>query len=744
MSRRRVQLITDHGCLGDQICFIAAAREYAKYHKGVEVVVSAQPEIVAAYPDRLVSVGTADVKIPSNPESRHRAKRASPDHNYLGTYMAELRLPTQLPPRIELPNLPTAPGLLPLAYIAIQPYSGFATNPERGLLQAFVNVCRQIAPEWPLVATGSPDTPQDLVGVDYSRLGDPTSVLSVIQHAGLVLTPRSAAAHIASAYGVPSFVWTPDDGENWHLDYPEWPHYRARLHEEPRKTIQQLAEFAMRVRSGFVARPTGLRLALTNAGIADGVRVFMGEGTNCPAALVDLGACRSDSERIRRVIERVHGQDPGPYPPYLNVGNAVQYVLEDATTTCVGRGIDVGSDRWPFPGATPIRDETGRNAYVLPDIDELSLDFVFSSHCLEHLHRPEEALALWAAKLKPGGVLFLYLPHPAMTLWHPEGPWGGDHKWIPSPRHVRRMVEQSGLEVRVCTEAPDAYWSFRCVATKGRMSKPVGERTSPTLAQPRTAIEPTPVPASTPSTLRLGAAIPVLNEWRFIPAVVGQLLTVVDRVVIMHGSRAQSGVPVVLSPDVPELDSRVDILEGNWSTEAETRNAGMEYLADCDYVFMIDSDEILLDGDLQKLRELCESRLHQVLSVRLHTHWKTPDYRIEPPEHGTIKMVLRRDVRIVGVREVEAPVHETDVWCRHLSYVRTDEEVREKMRISGHSHEMLPRWYEEVWKAWDAKPDLEDLHPVHPPAYRRAVRASDPELNAVLARWGCAWNGGAP
>ena len=247
--------------------------------------------------------------------------------------------------------------------------------------------------------------------------------------------------------------------------------------------------------------------------------------------------------------------------------------------------------------------------------------------------------------------------------------------------------------------------------------------------------------------MKLGAAIPVLNEWRFIPAVAGQLLRVVDRCVLIRPSISQSGAPVELTA-LPSLDPRIDVLEGNWKGEAATRNAGMDYLSDCDYVFMVDSDEILLDRDLEDLRDLCRRGEHRVISVRLLTYWKTPEYRIDPPEHGTIKIVLQKDVRLQGVREAAGEtVYESEALCRHLSYVRTDREVLEKIRLSGHAREILPDWYDRAWKGWDENPSLEDLHPVHPAAYKRAKYEPDPELNAVLARWGCAWdassNGGA-
>jgi len=238
--------------------------------------------------------------------------------------------------------------------------------------------------------------------------------------------------------------------------------------------------------------------------------------------------------------------------------------------------------------------------------------------------------------------------------------------------------------------------------------------------------------------MKFGAAVPVLNEWRFVPAVTGQLLKVVDRCVILRPSRSQSGAPVKLTP-IPEIDPRVDFLEANWESESATRNAGMEYYSDADYVFLVDSDEILLDHDLEQLRDLCQSGDHRVIAVRLYTYWKTPQWRIDPPEDGSIKMVLRKDVRMTGVREVREQPHLTDIWCRHFSYVRTDEEVREKVRLSGHSREIRHDWYENVWRAWDRNPKLENLHPVHPRAYKHALKVADPELEGVLKAWGCEW-----
>jgi len=98
------------------------------------------------------------------------------------------------------------------------------------------------------------------------------------------------------------------------------------------------------------------------------------------------------------------------YPEYLSKGNAVSFIIEKAKLYCKGKGIDIGADKWPFPGAIPIQNEKHQNAYKLDRFDDESLDYVFSSHCLEHLHKWQAALKLWIGKLKINGIIFLYLP----------------------------------------------------------------------------------------------------------------------------------------------------------------------------------------------------------------------------------------------------------------------------------------------------------------------------------------------
>lgn len=236
--------------------------------------------------------------------------------------------------------------------------------------------------------------------------------------------------------------------------------------------------------------------------------------------------------------------------------------------------------------------------------------------------------------------------------------------------------------------------------------------------------------------MRFGAAIPVMNEWRFLPAVLGQLLKVCDRVVLLRGRRSLSGAPATLSP-APPLDRRVELVTGSWSSEHATRNAGMEFLSDCDYVFVVDSDEIVPDRSLRQLMLGCEKGFRS-LTCQFYTYWKTPEWRIDPPEDIAAPVVIRQDVRFERLRMFSGEhARMTGPCVHHLSYVRTDDEMREKLRLFGHAAEVVSGWYDRVWRGWDEDKAMEDLHPTHPPAFRRAVRVDGKnEVAEILAAYG--------
>lgn len=155
------------------------------------------------------------------------------------------------------------------------------------------------------------------------------------------------------------------------------------------------------------------------------------------------------------------------YPSSVAFGNAVDHISDYALRFCKGKGLDIGSKTWPLKGAFPIDNNTNINAYKLDKFENNSLDFIFSSHCLEHLHDWRKALILWIRKLNLNGILFLYLPHHSMTLWEPGSPWvKDDHVWQPKKDIIVSFLKENNMLIEEAIEGPDDYFSFYIIAKK--------------------------------------------------------------------------------------------------------------------------------------------------------------------------------------------------------------------------------------------------------------------------------------
>jgi len=90
-----------------------------------------------------------------------------------------------------------------------------------------------------------------------------------------------------------------------------------------------------------------------------------------------------------------------------------------ATHYFVGDGLDVGSGNDPlsrvaalFPRIRSITlfDRPDGDAQFLAKHPDHQFDFLHSSHCLEHLRDPFEALRNWVRVVRPGGHLVVLIP----------------------------------------------------------------------------------------------------------------------------------------------------------------------------------------------------------------------------------------------------------------------------------------------------------------------------------------------
>lgn len=75
-----------------------------------------------------------------------------------------------------------------------------------------------------------------------------------------------------------------------------------------------------------------------------------------------------------------------------------------------GKGIDIGCGPDPVtPDARRFDMEHGDANHISQYVKE-EFDFVYSSHCLEHMHDPRLTILDWWKLVKPGGYLFVMVP----------------------------------------------------------------------------------------------------------------------------------------------------------------------------------------------------------------------------------------------------------------------------------------------------------------------------------------------
>ena len=151
------------------------------------------------------------------------------------------------------------------------------------------------------------------------------------------------------------------------------------------------------------------------------------------------------------------------YPLFQSEGNAAQFAIPFAKHVCEGTGVDIGCNRleWSFPGSLPV--DPVINDYDALNFPYENLDYIFSSHCLEHLSDWVSVLDYWTSKLKAGGVLFLYLPDYSQEYWKP---WNNrKHLNIFSPTIIKDYLQDRNYNTIFASQV-DLNNAFMVMAEK--------------------------------------------------------------------------------------------------------------------------------------------------------------------------------------------------------------------------------------------------------------------------------------
>jgi SAM-dependent methyltransferase len=173
-----------------------------------------------------------------------------------------------------------------------------------------------------------------------------------------------------------------------------------------------------------------------------------------------------------------------PRPDLLGNFSRMPAIVDVAAKWCLGRGVDYGygdSIAWPggveailpgaigvdrgvvkYPDGRTVRDDRIESMEWPADLS--GLDYIFSSHALEHIADWQGALAYWRTRLRHHGRLFLYLPHESIEGWRPETYL--EHVWSPTIATLLPALAALRFRIREYLDGCDTEGSFYVVAVR--------------------------------------------------------------------------------------------------------------------------------------------------------------------------------------------------------------------------------------------------------------------------------------
>lgn len=157
--------------------------------------------------------------------------------------------------------------------------------------------------------------------------------------------------------------------------------------------------------------------------------------------------------------------------PKVNIGagNASGCFKPFIERRLVGHGCDIGCNQWKVKedavGIDTVGADIIADAQTLDGVGDETFDYVYSSHCLEHIDDWQRALANWLRVLKPGGLLVLFLPDVKQEPGWSKDVLIGHHKVDLSLEMILGWCKENGVEaVQYGLYTP--FCSFYCVGKK--------------------------------------------------------------------------------------------------------------------------------------------------------------------------------------------------------------------------------------------------------------------------------------
>ncbi|HEY3839930.1 MAG TPA: hypothetical protein VGL72_25340 [Bryobacteraceae bacterium] len=239
--------------------------------------------------------------------------------------------------------------------------------------------------------------------------------------------------------------------------------------------------------------------------------------------------------------------------------------------------------------------------------------------------------------------------------------------------------------------------------------------------------------------MRLAACTVAYNEAEWIETCIGQLRGYVNRHLVLVSSQPWYGAS---ERDDGTADlaaaAGAEVHVQHWKSETEQRNWGLEKLRDFDYVLILDADEFFVRSEMRRLLGLLSAYREPCFRCReMRTYWKSSEWVCDPIDSFSPPVIVvdPKAVRFRHFREVSSLASNTSpvaepilpVTLHHMSWVKSDTKIREKIQTFSHAEWVHTDWFEKVWLNWS--PGMEEIAP-YGDRTMRAVHSPCPPLDS--------------
>lgn len=184
-----------------------------------------------------------------------------------------------------------------------------------------------------------------------------------------------------------------------------------------------------------------------------------------------------------------------------------------------------------------------------------------------------------------------------------------------------------------------------------------------------------------------------------------------------HGYRTDALCPdsrdQLLSIAVQVAGDKLRWREGVWHGEGYQRDSIFRFAPDADVVVVLDSDEIWMPAQLERLIRMAHAGQSRNYLAYEMAFWRS-FYRAMPDK-------LCAPVRAINTRR-PLGTEVSDTFFGHMGYAQPTPYITFKMQLHGHRSDWRPEWYAERWQ-----PNAQvDVHPTnHDFWYARRVDPLD-------------------